>query len=342
MNSLQRQFDTYRATSKFSSDGKELYCVCRQPDTGSLMVACDGCDDWFHFHCMKISPLWGKLVKSYYCPFCDQLMGKGQTLWKRKCRLPQCYEPCNEGAYCSEPHGEQFWKMLLSRYTSAIGPEGEFDSKEKISKVEIEQLVNSLKDCNELQKLGTSIPESEQVEMTNSEIDLNDVQIASFESKQAQLEIKLNFLVKLKDLVASINAALNQTNPLPDEAPKKKKGKSKTSRVDICGYSSHLSNWDSFAASDAYHSFIESNTDLSKIVIDYNELKNNDFIDQSSTSLKDLCISDKRRCLHNGWYMLEKDDIEDSIQVLSTKISHLKAKNEKIRQKLTLRNWEDI
>ncbi|CAM9571839.1 unnamed protein product [Sphacelaria rigidula] len=25
-----------------------VYCLCREADDGSVMVSCDGCDEWFH------------------------------------------------------------------------------------------------------------------------------------------------------------------------------------------------------------------------------------------------------------------------------------------------------
>ena len=33
----------------FQGYGKEYYCpVCSDPDDGSFMIGCDGCDEWFH------------------------------------------------------------------------------------------------------------------------------------------------------------------------------------------------------------------------------------------------------------------------------------------------------
>jgi hypothetical protein len=31
------------------------YCLCRGPDDGSFMLACDGCDDWYHATCVGVS-----------------------------------------------------------------------------------------------------------------------------------------------------------------------------------------------------------------------------------------------------------------------------------------------
>ena len=32
------------------------YCWCRGVEDGSIMVQCDGCDEWFHSHCVGITP----------------------------------------------------------------------------------------------------------------------------------------------------------------------------------------------------------------------------------------------------------------------------------------------
>ena len=34
-----------------------VYCLCRKPDDGSLMVECGGCAKWFHTRCMGLKPL---------------------------------------------------------------------------------------------------------------------------------------------------------------------------------------------------------------------------------------------------------------------------------------------
>lgn len=92
------------------------------------MVGCDGCDDWFHFSCLKIPEKYKELVFSFYCPYCQagitgpsSRAAAGQveerrTIWKRKCRLSGCFKPCQDASkYCSEEHGEQYMKQALER-----------------------------------------------------------------------------------------------------------------------------------------------------------------------------------------------------------------------------------
>ena len=46
-----------------------LHCVCRQPDTGSFMICCDSCNQWYHGCCvgLKSKPPNGK----WYCNKCN-------------------------------------------------------------------------------------------------------------------------------------------------------------------------------------------------------------------------------------------------------------------------------
>jgi hypothetical protein len=53
--------------SKFDAHGQPLYCVCRRPDSGKWMIACDGCEDWYHGECVKIREEDGDLIDKYYC-----------------------------------------------------------------------------------------------------------------------------------------------------------------------------------------------------------------------------------------------------------------------------------
>ncbi|KAF8251952.1 hypothetical protein K440DRAFT_463144, partial [Wilcoxina mikolae CBS 423.85] len=48
-------------------EGRELYCICRKPDTGKWMIGCDGCEDWYHGECVKVKEEDGDLIDKYYC-----------------------------------------------------------------------------------------------------------------------------------------------------------------------------------------------------------------------------------------------------------------------------------
>ncbi|KAL3619294.1 hypothetical protein CASFOL_036864 [Castilleja foliolosa] len=51
---------------KLLRDRSMLYCICRKPYDRRAMIACDKCDEWYHFDCVKIS----SAPKIYICPAC--------------------------------------------------------------------------------------------------------------------------------------------------------------------------------------------------------------------------------------------------------------------------------
>lgn len=46
-----------------------LYCICRKPYDRRAMIACDQCDEWYHFDCIKLV----SAPKIYICPACEPL-----------------------------------------------------------------------------------------------------------------------------------------------------------------------------------------------------------------------------------------------------------------------------
>eukprot|EP01032_Pedospumella_encystans_P008367 gene8367-9942_t len=65
-----------------SSPAPLLYCWCRKEDSGTPMVCCDGCEEWFHCHCVGLNGLNApksrkkKELDTYLCISCSILSGK--------------------------------------------------------------------------------------------------------------------------------------------------------------------------------------------------------------------------------------------------------------------------
>ncbi|KAG0123262.1 hypothetical protein HOY82DRAFT_250731 [Tuber indicum] len=136
---------------RYNSAGLELYCICREPDSGKWMIACDGeCDDWYHGECVKVAEQDGELIDKYYCPRCTH-KGYGRTTWKRKCRLTTCRRPADASKrppskYCNDAHGVEFFDLQLdsdrTRYTSS----------------EIKALTSAVTSAASFRRLGDRMP----------------------------------------------------------------------------------------------------------------------------------------------------------------------------------------
>ncbi|VDI79723.1 nucleosome-remodeling factor subunit BPTF [Mytilus galloprovincialis] len=55
--------------------GKNIYCSCRGPDDGGLMIRCDECREWFHGRCVDITPGEADRMDAYQCPGCSVSTG---------------------------------------------------------------------------------------------------------------------------------------------------------------------------------------------------------------------------------------------------------------------------
>ncbi|KAI7828799.1 hypothetical protein BC939DRAFT_394071 [Gamsiella multidivaricata] len=59
-------------TQEDAGDG--LYCICRTSyDPSRFMIACDGCDGWFHGDCVGVAEKDSDMVDKYYCKRCEGL-----------------------------------------------------------------------------------------------------------------------------------------------------------------------------------------------------------------------------------------------------------------------------
>ena len=47
------------------------YCICRGPNTGTFMIQCDECREWYHGACVNVTSSDAKNIDIYLCPECD-------------------------------------------------------------------------------------------------------------------------------------------------------------------------------------------------------------------------------------------------------------------------------
>ncbi|XP_065062580.1 uncharacterized protein LOC135689328 [Rhopilema esculentum] len=62
------------------SRGKEVYCICKQPfrPSGSCMVQCNVCEDWFHSSCIKLEDgFLANMIPRYHCSICLEKTFRG-------------------------------------------------------------------------------------------------------------------------------------------------------------------------------------------------------------------------------------------------------------------------
>ncbi|KAG0379932.1 hypothetical protein BGX24_011001 [Mortierella sp. AD032] len=85
--------------------GEGLYCICRTVyDPTRFMIACDGCDDWFHGDCVGVAEKDSDMVDKYYCKRCEE-KGRYGSL-KKKCFREGCQKSAaRKSKYCSKECG---------------------------------------------------------------------------------------------------------------------------------------------------------------------------------------------------------------------------------------------
>ncbi|XP_062233943.1 lysine-specific demethylase JMJ17-like isoform X2 [Phragmites australis] len=64
-------------------DRSVLYCICRKPYDNRAMIACDQCDEWYHFDCIN---LLGPPPETFFCPACHPNNGEESILLPRSDR----------------------------------------------------------------------------------------------------------------------------------------------------------------------------------------------------------------------------------------------------------------
>lgn len=66
------RFEYNSATGGFNPDRVPVYCKCEMPyNPDDLMVQCEGCEDWFHPHCINMTAEEAKKLEHFFCQSCS-------------------------------------------------------------------------------------------------------------------------------------------------------------------------------------------------------------------------------------------------------------------------------
>lgn len=80
-----------------------------------LMMACDGCDNWYHLECIRVSEVDVDLINDFICPRCEPTTDR-RTTWKPRCARPQCNRAAARlSKYCSDWCGMEMAAQRLER-----------------------------------------------------------------------------------------------------------------------------------------------------------------------------------------------------------------------------------
>lgn len=66
-------FLTCNISLQLLRDRSVLYCICCKPYDNRAMIACDQCDEWYHFDCIN---LLGPPPETFFCPACHPNNGE--------------------------------------------------------------------------------------------------------------------------------------------------------------------------------------------------------------------------------------------------------------------------
>ena len=63
----------HKTIKREESESIPVFCLCRLPDDGTMMIQCTGCEEWFHKKCVKLQKKSVHINQSWYCRHCKTL-----------------------------------------------------------------------------------------------------------------------------------------------------------------------------------------------------------------------------------------------------------------------------
>ncbi|SCU79888.1 LAFA_0B06282g1_1 [Lachancea sp. 'fantastica'] len=300
---------TYSPRKKDADTGEEVFCICKKPDSGELMVGCDGCDDWFHFSCLKVPKEYNELVFSFYCPYCQAgIMGPGahdgklpKTLWRRKCRVLECFKSIADNSkYCSEEHALAFMEKLVQR-VEIPGQDPNLVLRQMLQEPDFDHFKN-------LGQHGLPTPSEDLAsKLFSSDSTLQDLEAQLRELRggiKGDVETQIDQLTQYSQWVRTANDLLfgngtqenaNDDSTAGSKTSRTRKRKQTIKRKAICGYSSEL------VAPCSAEEFVE----------DFRQM------DSEPTEFKGVCC--KLRCIrHSDWASTRESSLQFQLESLQS------------------------
>lgn len=334
---IAKQYKKYQNAPKFNLNSEELFCICRRPDHGGeLMIGCDGCEEWFHFTCMKMSPSYQLLIDKFYCKFC-QWQGKGRTRYNKVCRLPGCMNPIRSeqrSKYCLEECGLKYMRRFL-------------EELESLSKQGMKFALTYCQSREDLVRLGATFPDLPEIANKNVEKLPEEIQsqLRAIEDKMKSIEKdseyitgQQKYLGLRKEIIKRINEQLkeNAGNDEEEAQEKKKKKKSKGAKFDLCCFDPSLYDQKPL---EFYTRAVEQTEEttaqaVKDIVAIYNK--------RDDEEAEPVCLQDRRKCLrHNGWWNLIADELWKRLVELQESLAILENEKQDTVREYSIQVYEN-
>lgn len=305
---IAKRYRKHQEAPQYDLRGEELFCICRQPDLGEIMVACDGCEEWFHMRCAALDTRLAPLIAQFYCEFC-LWQNKGSTLWKRKCRLGSCYEAVlPHSKYCGDQHGQEYLRAALVE-----------NGVDSLTVSDMKHVLANCADVNELHSIGTEFPELAFVSAYLADnntahlpVELQQV-LSTVEAERAstdaailKCEARIEYILVIRESYKRFCEELAQLAPNPAASPASRKTKQRKPKpMEPC-------LWDKKCIDECSTYYLcETPIDHENLMLVIREK-----ISHEPRELHEhrLCIRDRRKCLrHNGWLNLVKDECEKAL-----------------------------
>ncbi|KAK9351412.1 hypothetical protein V1523DRAFT_416859 [Lipomyces doorenjongii] len=338
---------------------QQLYCICRKPDTGQWMIACDFCDDWYHGSCVSIRESQSHLIETYACPSCTSKR-LGTTTWKRKCRLPGCDNPAlvdgdKKSKFCTHEHGVAWFKLNIQAHSKDTD-DGLRNTGISVS--ELSAILYSVSNVREFKRLGNVPPTPSSPILTLED----QARLSALNQQKAEIEKRLKYIEHKARYIeyAKLRATAQKT---------------------VCGFDRKLvwddAEWAEWCDSDEGARILDR---IRKFKKTQDEQKNGASADDGAgagtvngekrkrgrkakqqvtvqldlrdilnvvgnsddDAVEDVCMLERRRCSrHASWQHIRAEEVELDERVCRDALVKIEREEQAIRQRAAIRSFKD-